>query len=107
MHAVLAPFFIVTVYDIVYVMSNIVKLAVHSEDKTAEIPHCTNGRSILVSIVEKIFQLVSKLTLADTVEIVIQISQLKNNQNKSNNATIKLHIFNHTLREISFGTLLN
>ena len=33
MHAVLAPFFIVTVYDIVYVMSNIVKLAVHSEDK--------------------------------------------------------------------------
>jgi hypothetical protein len=57
-----------------------------------EIPPITNSRSILFSIVEKIFQIMSTLTLAETVEIVIQTSQFKNNQNNSKKATIQIYI---------------
>ena len=41
------------------------------------------SRSILFRIVAKITKLVSKSTLAETVEIIIQTSQFKNNQNSS------------------------
>ena len=61
----------------------------------SDIPSCTNSTSILVSIVEKNSQLVSKLTLAETVEIVIQTSQFENNQSNCKKATIQLHILNH------------
>ena len=56
---------------------------------------CTNSGSILVSIVEKISQLGSKLKLAETVKIIIQTIQLKNNKNNSKKAAIQLYIFNH------------
>ena len=61
----------------------------------SEIPPCKNVRSILVSIVKNNSQLVSKLTFTETVEIVVQNSQFKNNQNNSKKATIQLLIFNH------------
>ena len=50
-----------------------------SEVETEILP-CTNGRSILINIVEKISQLVSKLTLAETVEIVIHSASSTTNK---------------------------
>ena len=43
----------------------------HNEDLASETSPCTNGRSILL-VLSKISQLMSKSTLAETVETVIQ-----------------------------------